>query len=137
MLRAIPTLPRARPSVWLVALAIAVTGGAIAIRTTLTSAEWVGEAFPGFVLLDNRVVASVGLAHWTGTTVPDLYQSEVLAVDGRPVSSTPGVYAAVREHPPGTTIRYVLERNGAKRPLDLASQVFGARDWFCCTASSS
>jgi signal transduction histidine kinase len=129
MLRAIPTLPRARPSVWVVALAIAVMGGAIAIRTTTTSIAWIDRVFPGFVLLDNRVVASVGLAHWSGTTVPDLYQSEVLAVQGRRVHSRPAAYAAVHEHPAGTGIRYLLQRNGARREIDIESQLFGLRDW--------
>ena len=130
MLRVLSSLPRARPVVWFVAVAISLVWGAIAIRTTTTSAEWIGRAFPGFVLLDNRVIASVGLAHWTGTTLPDLFQSEVLGVQGRRVDSTPQVYAAVREYPAGTKIRYLLERDGETRVVEVASHVFGARDWF-------
>ena len=29
-----------------------------------TSAAWIGRTFPGFLVLENRVVASAGLAHW-------------------------------------------------------------------------
>jgi signal transduction histidine kinase len=130
MLRAIPTMLRARPGVWLVALAISAAAGAIAVRTTMTSLDWIGRVFPGFALLDNRVIASVGLAHWSGTTMPDLYQSEVLVVQGRPVNATPEIYAAVRSEPVGTAIAYLLRRGGEEREVRIPSQLFGARDWF-------
>jgi hypothetical protein len=76
------TPPQTHVAVRLLALVIALTGLAIAARTTITSTAWIGRVFPGFMILDNRVIASVGLAHWTSTVLPDLYQSEVLAVDG-------------------------------------------------------
>jgi signal transduction histidine kinase len=129
MPRTIPSTLSMRTDVWVVALAVALAGCAIALRTTITSADWVGRAFPGFVLLDNRVVASVGLGDWSGTAVPDLYQSEVLAVDGRRASSTAEVYAAVRERPVGAPILYLLRRGGVERQVDIPSQLFGARDW--------
>ena len=81
-----PTTPRASRAVRLGAIAVGLLAVALATRTTLTSAAWVGRVFPGFFLLDNRVVASVGLAHWPGATVPGLYQSQVVAVDDRPVT---------------------------------------------------
>src|SRR5437870_103764 len=76
-----------------------------------------------------RVVASVGLAHWSGTRVPGLYQSEVVAVDGRPVRSAAVVYARVRELPPGTPVGYLLRRSGAEREVRIETQVFTLRDW--------
>ncbi|TMA51924.1 MAG: hypothetical protein E6J76_08655, partial [Deltaproteobacteria bacterium] len=84
-----PTSPRAPSSVRLGATLLALAAIVLASRTTITSLAWIGRVFPGFVLLDNRVVASVGVAHWSGTTVPGLYQSEVVAVDGEEVTSTP------------------------------------------------
>src|SRR6185436_10995784 len=113
-----------------VALVIALAGCGIAFRTTMTSLAWIDRVFPGFMLLDNRVVASVGLADWTGTSVPELYQSEVIAVQGRPVHSTPEVYAAVRAYPPGTVLHYDVRRGGVERDVDVASELFGVRDWF-------
>src|SRR5207253_3194226 len=65
----------------------------LATRTTITSSAWVGRVFPGFVLLDNCVVASVGLANWPGTSVPGLYQSQVIAVNGVAVGSAADAYA--------------------------------------------
>src|SRR5262245_24720503 len=87
-------------AVRVVAIVIALAGVAVAARTTFTSAAWIGRVFPGFMLLDNRVIASVGLAHWTGTAIPDLYQNEVLAVGDRPVQSTPDAYATVAAYEP-------------------------------------
>src|SRR2546425_11845717 len=81
------------------------------------------------MLLDNRVVASVGLAHWSGMRVPGLYQSEVVAVDRHPVRSAAEVYARVRSLPPGTPVHYLLRRSGAEREVRIETQLFTLRDW--------
>jgi signal transduction histidine kinase len=112
------------------ALAIALIGLALATRTTVTSLGWVGRVFPGFVLLDNRVIASVGLAHWSGSAIPGLYQSELLLVNGRRAGSTADAYATVAKLPPGATVHYRVRRDGVERDLDVATQRFGVRDWF-------
>src|SRR3989442_12028107 len=107
-----PTTPRAPTAMRVWAIAIAFAAIVLGTRTTLTSTAWIGRVFPGFMLLDNRVVASVGLAHWSGSVVDGLYQSEVVSVDGRPVHSTADVYARVAALPPGTPVRYGLRRAG-------------------------
>jgi len=124
-----PTTPRAPRAVRHGAIAIGLLAVALGTRTTITSAAWVGRTFPGFMLIDNRVIASVGLAHWHGTQVPDLYQSQVLAVDGRPMATPGDVYAAVGARPPGTLHHYRIVTEGAEREVAIASQRFGLRDW--------
>src|SRR5438094_86672 len=104
------TTPRASAAVRLGAIAIGLAAIVLATRTTITSSAWVGRVFPGFVLLDNRVVASVGLANWSGTAVPGLYQSEVMAVNGVAVASTRDAYARVAALPAGTPERHRLAR---------------------------
>src|SRR6185369_6913765 len=117
-------------AVRVLAAVIALAGLAVAARATYTSVGWIGRVFPGFVLLDNRVIASVGLAHWTGTALPDLYQNEVLAVGDRPVHSTPETYAAVQAYEPGTPIRYRLRHgDGSERTVTVAAERFETRDW--------
>jgi len=93
MAESFPTTPRASSAIRVAALALGLAAIGLATRNTITSSDWIGRPFPGFMLLDNRVVASVGLAHWSGTRVPGLYQSEVVAVDGRSVRSAAEVYA--------------------------------------------
>jgi signal transduction histidine kinase len=112
-----------------VALAFLLVGLALAIRTTTTSIAWIGRVFPGFVLLDNRVIASVGLAHWTGTAVPDLFQNELVAIDDRPIGSTPEAYAIVSAKAPDEPVRYRLRRHGEERVVTVATERFEVRDW--------
>jgi signal transduction histidine kinase len=124
-----PTTPRAPRAIRLGAIAIGLTAVALGARTTITSTAWIGRVFPGFMLLDNRVVASVGLAHWSGTGLPRFYQSEVVAVDGVPVASAAAVYARVASLPADTPVRYRLRRDGSEREVTAATQQFTARDW--------
>src|SRR5205823_3845120 len=73
--------------------------------------------------------ASVGLANWSGTAVPGLYQSEVMAVNGVAVASTRDVYARVAALPAGTPVRYRLARQGVERDVMVVAQRFTPRDW--------
>ena len=58
-----PTTPRASRGVRAAVLLLGVAGIALAAQTTLTSLQWIGRVFPGFVLLDNRVIASLRLTY--------------------------------------------------------------------------
>lgn len=129
MADAFPTTPRASRAVRAGAVALGLAATLLATRTTITSGAWVGQPFPGFMLLDNRVVASVGLANWSGAAVPDLYQSQVVAVDGRPVRSASEVYAHVASLPVGTQVRYRLLRADREDDVVIRTQRFGPRDW--------
>jgi len=129
MTESFPSTPRAPTWVRLCAVAIGLLGIVVATRTTLTSAAWIGRTFPGFLLLPSRVVPSIGLANWTGSTTADLYQSQVVAVDGTPVATTADVYARVATKPPGTPIRFRLEKGGTAREVEIQNQRFGGRDW--------
>src|SRR5881628_1224610 len=118
-----PTTPRASLRVRLGAIAIGLAALLLAARTTLTSAGWVGRVFPGFMLLDNRVVASVGLAHWSGSLVSDLYQSEVVSMDGAAVGSTADVCGSPPCRParPFATGSAATARNASSRSRRSAS----------------
>jgi signal transduction histidine kinase len=129
MTESFPSTPRAPTRVRLCAVAIGLLGIVVATRTTLTSTAWVGRTFPGFLLLPNRVVPSIGLANWSGSTVADLYQSQVVAVDGEPVSSAEEAYEQAAARRPGTIVRYLLRKGGAEREVRVATQRFGTRDW--------
>src|SRR4029077_11155564 len=128
MAEAFPTTPRAPTVVRLSAIVIGLIGVALATRCTITSTRWVGRTFPGFLLLDNRIIASIGLAHWNGRG--DLYQEQVMAVDGHPVSSAVEAYSHVEELPAGTPIHYLLRSpRGVEREVTVRSQRFELFDW--------
>src|SRR5881628_2487576 len=129
MAESFPTTPRAPNEIRAAALLLGLTVIVLATRTTITSSDWIGRPFPGFVLIDNRVIASIGLAHWSGTAVPELYQSEVVAVEGQVVQSTADIYARVRSAPPGVLLHYHLLRGGHERDVEIATQPFTLRDW--------
>jgi signal transduction histidine kinase len=130
MAETFPSAPRSSRLVRLTALAIGVLGLTVAIRVTTDSLAWVDRPFPGFLVLDNRVIASIGLRHWSGDQVdPPLYQSQVVSVDGEPITTADQIYARVYARPPGTPIRYGLERDDWRRDVTIASQTFTARDW--------
>jgi signal transduction histidine kinase len=113
-----------------VAFAIGLVLLALAVHTVVLSLRWVGGTFPGFMVLDNRVVASIGLPHWTGSQVGGLRQAEIVAVDGVPAASAAAVYQAVAVRPVGTPVRYTVVRFGRSAELTIPSQPFELRDWF-------
>jgi signal transduction histidine kinase len=112
------------------AIALGILATALAMRTTATSGAWVNRVFPGFMLLDNRVVASVGLAHWSGSDADGLFQSEVVGVQGEAVPTTPEIYDRVARMPPGTPVRYTIREGGVERDVVVATERFTLRDWF-------
>ena len=77
---------------------------------TAGAVRWVGAPFPGFLVLENRVVASAGLAHWPATEGGRIYQHEIVAVDGRPLEDVHELHALVASQRPGTEIRYRFRR---------------------------
>ena len=125
-----PTTPRASSAVRFGAIAIGILATGLATRTAVTSAGWIGRTFPGFVLLDNRVIASVGLANWSGTRVGGLYQNELETVDGKVVRSAVDAYAMVASLPPGQPVAYGLRSKGVQRDVIVHTQRFTVNDWF-------
>jgi two-component system NtrC family sensor kinase len=105
-----------------VALAVAIGGGISAFR-------WIGTSFPGFLILENRVVASAGLAAWEGTRGGEIFQHEVVAVDGRPLGDARELAAIAADRGPGAPIRYELRRDGTLIERTIATRHFGSGDF--------
>jgi signal transduction histidine kinase len=92
-------------------------GAALSLPITLLalfgSIEWIGRPFPGFLVLENRVVASAGLGHWPAVRDGAIYQHEILSVDGELLRDAASLHERVASVPPGTEISYELR--GAER----------------------
>ena len=129
MADAFPTLPRGRRATRLGAVAMIVAALLLASLTTRPSLSWIGRRFPGFMVLDNRVVASIGLARWSAAGASTLYQSEVVAVDDRPVDSAAALYADVGSRPVGTPVRYRLRHGQQESEVEAPVDRFGVGDW--------
>jgi len=97
----------------------------------LTSASrWPGSLFPGFLLLDNKVVASAGLARWPATGEGALFQAEVLEADGEPVASARDLAQAVSQRREGQVIEYAVRHvDGTTRTHHVAVRRFEHRDF--------
>jgi signal transduction histidine kinase len=126
--------PTWRP--WLRRLAVrapALAGAAILLVTgglALTeSLAWPGRTFPGFFVMENRMVPSVGVYSWTGIQRGVPFHTTVAAVDGVAAASAADVYARVAATPAGTTLRYTLAKDGRQVEVDVPSMRFGWGDF--------
>ncbi len=120
-----PTPPR---EVWFVAVVVTVVTVTLATYTAVSSHQWVGRVFPGFLMLGNRVVASVGLSTWSSTKVPGVHWWQVTAVEGAQATSSIAVYARAAQGD-ANSLRYRLRRRGEEREVTMATQRFGESDW--------
>ncbi len=109
-----------------VAASLLLLVGAIGIVEAI---GWVGKPFPGFLLLENRVVASVGLSLWPGTAGGEIYQHQVVAVDGQPVRSAQEIQDRVRALPVGSALEYRLRQGDEELVRTIATRLFGAADF--------
>ncbi len=96
----------------------------------VAASGWIDRPFPGFFVLVNRVIPSVGLPHWTGSRDGTLYQRTVVGVDGRPVADAAEVYRQVERQPIGAPVTYELRHGSATETLAIASSVFSRTDYW-------
>ena len=109
------------------------TGAVLALSAalvgTLSSAAWVNRPFAGFLLLENRVVPSSGLAHWPAVRGGQLYQHELLTVDGQPLASAGDFHRHVASLPIGTPVAYRLQSGGDVVERVVATRLFEEIDY--------
>jgi two-component system NtrC family sensor kinase len=74
----------------------------------------VDRPFAGFLLGRNRIVAPIGLSHWSGFRAEVPFGAELVAADGRDVESVPALVERTWELPVGTERRYAFA-TGAER----------------------
>ena len=105
------------------ALGIAALGG-------LSSSQWVGQPFPGFLLLENGVVASAGLAHWPAVSGGEIYQQELLAYDGRSLEDADALRSYVAGLPVGTEVTYRLVGGVGESVRVIPTRAFRSLDFW-------
>jgi len=100
----------------------------LALLSTATSLDWIGRTFPGFFLMENRVVPTFSGYRWP----PDrgaLFHHQVVAVDGAPVRSAAQVLEQVAARPAGTTFTYTVRGEGGEAEVALPSRRFDLADF--------
>ncbi len=103
-------------------VAVGITGG-------LGAVSQLERPFPGFLLLENGVVASVGLSIWPGTAGGEIFQHRVVSADGRAVTSAVDVRALVSRLPVATPVAYELRRGERSERRVIETRRFGVRDF--------
>lgn len=114
--------------------AAAVTALATAAVVGIAASAWIDTPFPGFFVLPNRVVPSIGRAAWPASRAP-VYQKMVAAVDDTPVRDGAEVYHRVAQQPPGTAFAYTLESGTATKTFTVHSRVFSQADYWAIFGS--
>ena len=112
----------------LLLVAVAVVAAVLAVGV-FTATFWIGQAYPGFLVLGNRVVASAGLARWPATEGGQIYQQEIVAVDGVALRDAAALADRVRELPIGTPIRYQLRSQGQEVERTIPTRRFDVVDF--------
>lgn len=93
------------------------------------AASWIGQPFPGFLVLENRVVASVGLSIWPATADGEIYQHQVVRVGDTAVESPHSLHAVVASVPIGTPLEYRFRRGDAEVVRTIETRRFGGSDF--------
>ena len=107
------------------------TAAAVTLVIGLGASRWVERPFPGFLVLGNRVVASVGLPSWYDQYDSAVYQSSVDAVAGVPVATSGEIYQRVAERREAAPVSYELRRGLSTEHVQIPTRVFTWGDyWF-------
>lgn len=101
----------------------------LALACAASSIRWVGRTFPGFFVLRNGVVASAGLAWWSGLATGEIFQRQVVAANGRLAASGAEVYQIVGSEPPGSNVAYRIAGRGETVEKQIPSMVFSVTDY--------
>jgi hypothetical protein len=96
----------------------------------LGTGSWIGKPFPGFFVLSNRVIPSIGANPWSGSRDGTIFQRVIIAVGDKPVAGNAALYGAVAEQPPGTAVAYTLRDGISTQTLSLASRTFSTADYW-------
>ena len=110
-------------SVLIVVVGVPITGYAV-----IRSLDWFKAPFPGFFLMENAVVPTVGGIDWPADKAT-LFHSQVITFDGIRVRSNRDVYSYVAKRPVGTVIEYTFRKDGAYFSRSLPSMAFGVADY--------
>ena len=89
-----------------------------------SSASWVGTTFPGFLVLENRVVASAGLQRWPATRDGAIYQREVISIDGSRIASVESIQRAVSHYRDEASIEYGLHDGATESTVEISPRTF-------------
>jgi hypothetical protein len=96
----------------------------------LAAATWIGRSFPGFFVLPNRVIPSVGRDVWPASGDGALYQRTIVAIDGKSVATNADAYREIGAEPLGSPVTYTLRDGVGVATVTLATRRFSSVDYW-------
>ncbi|MEW6440086.1 MAG: ATP-binding protein, partial [bacterium] len=113
---------------WLLC-ALAALCAAVYLACFAQSLRWIGKTFPGFLLMDNRVVPAAGLPYWEGLRAGPLFLRELVSVDGRPATSAHAFSQRISAAQPGQVLTYTFRNATELFSLSIPAARFSAKDF--------
>jgi hypothetical protein len=102
----------------------------IAIIVSINSLKWVNKPFSGFLLMKNRIVASIGLPHWPGVADGKIFQAKIIAVNGQKIQRAEQIRDILQHKPPGEKISYLFIKGDQLFTREIPSSLFPLLDFF-------
>ena len=100
----------------------------LAVVAVVCSLQWFAAPFPGFFMMANAVIPTVGTVEWPAEKSA-LFHSQVIAVEGTPVRSSAEVYAYAAQRPAGTPVTYTFRKDDEIFRRTLPTRSFGVSDY--------
>ena len=102
---------------------------AVFVACAVNAVRWIERPFPGFFILENGIVVSIGRAEWEHARYRRLPFARVLAVDDQPVSDGRDIHAYVNAAGVGKPIVYTFRQGVDIFRLSLRVRPFGRDDF--------
>lgn len=116
-----------KPSWWIAAAALAFL--ALSVPCALNALAWIDRPFPGFLVLENGVVGSLGRNEWIPPERRRMHWARLVAVAGRPTSGGRELHHYVENGGAGNAIRYTFREGPEMFQLALPVRRFRTRDF--------
>lgn len=95
-----------------------------------SSLGWINLNFPGFLVIQNRVVAAAGVPSWEETRDPELLHGQLEGINGATLPADADPYEALRAKPVESPVTYtVRSSSGERHRVDTVVHRFTARDF--------
>lgn len=106
------------------------TNGLVCIYILATTRAWINRPFPGFLVLNNRLVAVLWMPEWAGFQKGIRFGDIITSVNGQPVTTGDQIYQLASSAKPGAPFTYSFLRGGEPQTLTIPVSTFTGRDYF-------
>jgi len=115
------------PGAWRVMLA---TAALVVVSVCgFNSVHGIGRPFAGFFVWENLFVPAIGASSWSGMRSGLPYHSWLVSADGHALHDAGDLQKVLHGKRSGDVVRYVVEKNGRRRNVDVPIEIFTLRHY--------